>query len=152
MCWYEDILYMVCCHYLRATTQCSHQSDRYRGEETWLSECPAMRLRPTKSRKRCRKCDQRLEVEVDHDALERQQVEEEFRVTARNIAQSFMQRQAAENGEPYVGIPTTTLRSADRSSKNITSPSHRPQFLSSSLEPLAGYRYTNTRHTCSRTY
>jgi hypothetical protein len=53
-----------------------------------------------------------------------------------------MRRQAAENGEPHVGVLTTTLRSADRSSENITSASRRPQFLSSFLKPLAGYRYT----------
>jgi hypothetical protein len=86
MCWYEDIVYMDCGHYVRTTIQCPHQPDRYRGEETWLSECPMIRLRPTKSRGKCGKCDQRLEVPVDHDALECQQVEEEFRATARYIA------------------------------------------------------------------
>jgi hypothetical protein len=44
MCWYEDIVYMDCGHYVRTTIQCPHQSDKYRGEETWLSECPNVRL------------------------------------------------------------------------------------------------------------
>ena len=48
VCWYEDILYMARGQYVRTATQCPHQCDRNRGEKTWLTERPVIRLRPAR--------------------------------------------------------------------------------------------------------